>query len=138
GVGAVARVPNEGVVAGAQQGDVVAGPAAYQVVSLAAGQHVGIRTAVFRKADDAGLEGGGVDSVIAGEAVDRELVRGLGRGDVHRGREPADLYAATDRAGDDDVVVATGAVDDDTVHCTIAAAASGGQTEVDGGHAGAH
>src|SRR5204862_548123 len=40
GVGAVARVPNEGVVAGAQQGDVVAGPAAYQVVSLAAGQHV--------------------------------------------------------------------------------------------------
>ena len=63
-VAAVARVPHEGVVAGAQQRHVVALTAVDQVVALAADQHVGTVAAVERQFDQAGLQSAGIDDVV--------------------------------------------------------------------------
>ena len=58
-VAAVARIPDERVVAVAEKGDVVAAAADHGVVAVAADQHV-----VALAADD---------GVVAGAAVDREV-----------------------------------------------------------------
>ena len=83
----VARVPDERVVARAHQCHVVAVAADDQVVTLAAEQVVGAEPAVLRELDPVGFQGGGVDDVIAAEAVERQAVVGLLlEGDVHRRR----------------------------------------------------
>ena len=56
GVVVVARVPDEGVVAGAHQGDVVAVAAVDEVVALAAEEEVVAEAAVHRQLDAVGLE----------------------------------------------------------------------------------
>ena len=75
-VAAVARIPDEGVVAGAEQGRVVAAPADDDVVAGAAGDGVVAVAAVDREVDLAGLERRGIDGVVAGAAVDDERVVG--------------------------------------------------------------
>ena len=82
----VARVPDEGVVAGAHQRGVVAVAAVDQVVALAADEHVVAEAAVHRELDAVGLEAGRVDDVVAAEPVEDEPVVGrFGEEDVHRG-----------------------------------------------------
>ena len=84
GVAAVAGIPDEGVVAGAQQGQVVAAVAVDRVVpvaaeqrldALAAGERVVAVAAVERQRDRCRGQAGGVDRVVAAEAVDGELRR---------------------------------------------------------------
>ena len=92
GVVAVARVPLEHVVAGAEQRDVVAVVAEHEVVAVAAKDGVGALAAedgvvagarVDRELDDAGRHGGGGDAVVAAGPSDHErVVRSLGIGDV--------------------------------------------------------
>ena len=83
GVAAVAGIPDEGVVAGAQQGEVVAAVAVDRVVTgtaeqrldaLAAGERVVAVAAVERQRDRCRGQVGGVDRVVAAEAVDGECV----------------------------------------------------------------
>ena len=85
GVAAVARVPDEGVVAGAEEGDVVAPVAVDEVVAVAADEHVVAAAAedrvvagaaVDRQLDHAGGQGGRVDEVGPAERVDDERVVG--------------------------------------------------------------
>ena len=115
GVAAVARVPDELVVAVAHEGDVVAAAARDDVVAGAADQHVGAAAAddgvvavaaIDRQVDHAGGEPRRIDRVVAAEAVDDERVVGaFAAGDRHlRGQSrDGDRRAA---AGDRDVVVA--------------------------------
>ena len=86
---AVTRIPGERVVAGAEEGDVVAPPAGHGVVAVAAEEDVGARAAddgvvagaaVDGEADDAGRQRGRVDRVVAGAGVDRQRVAGIGDG----------------------------------------------------------
>ena len=83
GVAAVARIPDEGVVAGPEDREVVAavavdrvvaGAAAQRLDALAAGDRVVLRPAVERQGDRLRLEAGGRDGVVAAKAVDVELV----------------------------------------------------------------
>ena len=84
-VAAVARVPDEGVVAVAEQGHVVAAAADHgvvavaadqQVVALAAGDGVVAGAAVDGETDDARRQGGRVDRVVAVAGIDRQAVVG--------------------------------------------------------------
>ena len=89
-VAAVARIPDEGVVAVAEQRDVVAAAADHGVIAVtadqrvvagAAGDGVVAGTAIDGEADDAGRKAGSVDDVVASTALDDELVvGGLGAG----------------------------------------------------------
>ena len=83
GVAAVARIPDERVVARAHQRHVVAAVAVDGVVAVAAeqrldapatGEGVVAGAAVERQADRVGRERGGRDRVVAAEAVDDERV----------------------------------------------------------------
>ena len=95
---AVARVPDEGVVARAEEGHVVAIVAIDEIVAVAADQHVGALAAVDRvvagaaierELDDAGRKRRGRQRIVAAEAVDDEVVvRAFGVGDVDLGRQP--------------------------------------------------
>ena len=80
---AVARIPLEHVVAGAEQRDVVAVVAEHEVVAVAAEDRVGALAAehgvvagaaVERELDDAGRQRRRGDAVVAAEAVDDERV----------------------------------------------------------------
>ena len=82
-VAAVAGIPDEGVVAGAHQPRVGAAVSVDRVVAVAADQALGSGAsaegvasglAVEEERDGAAGEPGGVDRVIAGEAVDAELI----------------------------------------------------------------
>ena len=98
GVAAVARVPVEHVVAGAEQRDVVAVVAEDEVVAVAAEQRVvalaaedGVvaGAAVDGQLDDAGRQGRGGDGVVAAQRVDDERVVGpFAAGDVDRAGRP--------------------------------------------------
>ena len=104
-----------------------------EVVALAADDLVIAGAAIDREVDLAGLEGGGVDGVVAGEAVDRERVEGaLGAGERHLRRQSVDHHARA-AAGDRDGVVAGRAVDDHVVRrpVTLAAAHRARQVDVD-------
>ena len=83
GVAAVARIPDERVVAGAQERQVVAAVAVARVVSVAAeqgldapaaGERVVSCAAVQGQGDRPGRERRGRDRVVAAETVDVELV----------------------------------------------------------------
>ena len=91
-VAAVARVPLERVVAGAEEGDVVALLAVDEVVAVAAEQQVdavaaedGVvaRAAVDGDLDQRGQVAGGGEAVVAAVGVEHEL---LGGADVDRER----------------------------------------------------
>ena len=98
-VAAVARIPLEHVVAGAEEGGVVALLAVDEVVAVAAEQQVGAvaaedgvvaGAAVDRDADQRGEVAGGREAVVAAVHVDDELLGGAdvereGRG-IERGR----------------------------------------------------
>ena len=84
-VAAVARIPDEPVVAAPQKSDVVAAPADHIIVSIAAdegvcaltaGDGVVARAAVDREPDRSGAERGSIDFVVAAESVDDEPVVG--------------------------------------------------------------
>ena len=104
---AVARVPLEDVVAGAEERDVVAVVAEHEVVAVAAEQHVGALAAedgvvagaaVDRELDHAGRQRGGGDAVVAAEPVDdQRVVRAFRVGDVDLGREADDRHRACRR-----------------------------------------
>ncbi len=86
-VAAVARVPDERVIALAEERHVVAATANHQVIAAAAGQRVVAVTAVQHEIDMAGTERRSVDGVVAAEAVDGQRVVGtLGMGDDHLAR----------------------------------------------------
>ena len=68
GVAAVAGVPDERVVAGAHQGDVVAASAVDQVVARTSDQDVGTISAIERQRDHIRLQTARVDSVVAPRA----------------------------------------------------------------------
>ena len=82
--------------------------------------------------DLAGLEAAGLDDVVAGEAVDDQLVAGLGVIDGHLRREAEDRDLAAVR-GDDGDVVAVGGIDGHRVDLAVTgrAADRGGQVDVD-------
>ena len=67
GVAAIARIPDEGVVAGAELGDVVAATAVDEVIALAALDDVIAVAAVERELDLAGHDRRSVDGVVAGD-----------------------------------------------------------------------
>ena len=99
GVAAVAGVPDEGVVAVAEQGHVVAAAADDDVVAVAADQHVvalaagdGVvaGTAIDGEADDACRQVGRVDGVVAGAGIDRQRIADARMIDVDLRRQPGD------------------------------------------------
>src|SRR5262249_14303789 len=65
GVAAVARVPDEGIVAGAELGCVVAGATNYRVLALAAGEVIDPRAADEGQPDQVGGQVRGVQRVVA-------------------------------------------------------------------------
>ena len=139
-VAAVTRIPDEGVVAVAEQRDIVAATAdhgvvavaAYQgVVALASGDGVVAGTAIDREADDTGREAGSGDDVVASTAIDDELVVGsLGAGKGNRCGQAGDRDRAS-RSRHLNVVVAVGAVDGHAIGRAVAHAAAGCRCEVD-------
>ena len=118
-VAAVAGVPDEGVVAGAEERRVVATAAVDEIVALAADDDVIAVAAVERELDLAG-DRRGVDGVVAGEAVDYDLVVGIAARDRH-GRGKAHHRNSAVVAEDLDRVIAIGAVDDDGIRRTVVA-----------------
>ena len=85
GVVVVTRVPDEGVVAGAHEGEVVAVAAVDQVVALAAEEDVRAETAVHRQLDSVSLQACRVDDVVAAKPIDRQpIIRLLLEEHVHR------------------------------------------------------
>src|SRR5262249_18016299 len=111
--------------------DVVAGAAQERVVSLAADQDVVAVAAVRLELDRPGRQSRRLHDVVSPEAVDDQpVVRRLGAGDVHLGGQAEDGNAVL-VAGDNDRVVAGGAVDDDGVGLAVAGAAARGGPQVD-------
>ena len=112
-VAAVARVPDERVVAVAEKGHVVAATADHGVVAVAAEQHVvalasgdGVvaGTAVDRKVDPIGTELRSVDGVVAAEAVDDQGVEArIGAVDRHLRGQSVDEDRGVGAVGDADV-----------------------------------
>src|SRR5262245_12921701 len=127
----VARVPDEGVVAGTHLGHVVTVPTIDEVVALAASQRIVAQTAVDDQIDRAGRQAGGVDGVDPCLAIHSQLV--LSRdaaGDVDDGLQA--VYADAGRAAvDGDLIVRLRATDDDAVGLAVGHAASGRPREVE-------
>src|SRR6185312_4981763 len=119
GVVVVAGVPDERVVAGAEQRDVVAVAAVDRVVALAADHDVVAEAAVHLQADLAGGEAAGVDDIVAAESIDDQLVAGFGMIEDHLRLQAADDDLAADR-GDGDDVVAIGGIDGHAVDLLVA------------------
>src|SRR5262245_6885949 len=126
----VARVPDEQVVAGAQDGDVGAVAAIDGVVAGAAEDDIVAKAAVDLQADLAGGKTAGVDDVVAAQAVDGQQVRLVGVIDNHRRRQALDCDLAA-RRGDGDHVVAIGGVDGDGIALAVAAAAVERRRQID-------
>ena len=99
-VAAVARIPDERVVAVAERGGVVAAAAVDEVVAVAADERVvalaardGVvaGAAVDGEADDCGRQGRRTDGVVRRHPLDRQHIVGSFRTiDVHLRRQPAD------------------------------------------------
>src|SRR4051794_4885135 len=90
----VARTAVEHVERRAADEDVVAGLTEQRVRAGAADEDVGTVAAVLRQRERAGLQGAGVDDVVAREAVDVQSVVGpFGMQDVRPGGEPGDHHA---------------------------------------------
>src|SRR5262249_35254587 len=118
-VAAVARVPDERVIARTQQRHVVAGAAVDEIVALAADQRVLAGAPVQRKADLAGLESRGIDPVITRAAIDGQLVGGVGMKDGHRSAGAGDQDSPSADRKQIDRVVAGGAVESVPVRSLI-------------------
>src|SRR4029077_3372847 len=118
-VAAVAGIPDEGIVAGTKGGHVIAATANNGVVAGATGNGVVAVAAVDGEVDLAGMQPGSVDGVVTGASVDhKRVVGGLGVVDRHlRGQSVDDDRRAA--AGDADVVVAGGAIDDYAVRLAV-------------------
>ena len=105
----------EHVIPGAAQERVRACASAEDVVPVAA---VGAQLNRVRR------ESGAVDDIVTGECVDLQLVlRRLGVGDAHPGRQPGHADAAG-AAGRGDRVGTVGAVDDDPVGAGVVGGAA--------------
>ena len=132
GVVVVARVPDEGVVAGAHQGGVVAVAAVDQVVALAADEDVVAEAAVHRELDrrrPRGCVALMTSSPPRPLSVSRSLAAPVKKMfDVGLQAEHADAAGV---AGDAEHVGAVGAVDGDRVGRAVAAAVRAAQVEVD-------
>ena len=76
GVAAIAGIPDEGVVAGAEKCRVIAAATVDEIVAGAALDDVIAVAAIERELDLAGLDRGRVDGVVAGETIDDERVVG--------------------------------------------------------------
>src|SRR5262249_43192977 len=109
-----------------------AGPAEQGVVPGRADEHVVAVAAVGRQLQRARCQGGRVHRVVPGQAVDRQLVRGLGPGDADAGGQ-AEHRDAGRVARHDGGVVADGAVDDHGIRRPVAGA-GGREADVDVGH----
>src|SRR5262249_49701599 len=137
---AVARIPNERVVPGAELGNVVAAATDHRVAAVAADQQVGALAAgngvvagaaVDDEPDNARLQGAGIDRIVAGATVDDELVVcGFGTSDdhllgkaIHHGRRAG--------PGDLDVVGLRGAVDGHLIGRAVALTGSRHSRKVD-------
>ncbi len=129
-VAAVTRVPDERVVTRTHGGHVVAAPAIDEVVARAADDPVVAVTAVEREVDPAGGDRRRVDGVVAGAAIDDELISCFDASDRQPLRQPVDHQgpAAVDET---DGVVAIGAVDGHGVGLAITAVATERGAEVD-------
>ena len=136
GVVVIAGVPDEDVVAGAHQGLVVAVATVDQIVALAPEDDVDAEPTVHRQLDAVGFERAGVDDVVAPEAVQRQAVVGLLRGeDVHRRLQTEDVDPAG-VAGGAEHVGAVGPVDGDRVGGAVAATVGTAQVGPDRHHVG--
>src|SRR4029077_16617955 len=100
GVAAIARIPDEGVVAGAAEQIVIAAAAGDDVITIATKQPVGTvatgdgvvaRAAVHRNTDEAGETVAGGEGVGATVHVDDDV---LGSADIERERRRVDAIEA--------------------------------------------
>ena len=144
-IAAVAGIPDERIVVGAEQRHVVAAPAGDRIVAVAAQQMVGALaaddrivagSAVDRELEKSGGKSGRIDHVVAVEPVDGQIVGSLGVGDVDIRGEAIDADDPTSRC-DRDRVRACRAVHVHGVDRTIAATAAGAEVDVDLGKVGA-
>src|SRR5262249_59742460 len=125
------RIPNERVVARTKRRHVISGPTVDNVVAFAANNRVVAGAAVDREIDLAGIEPRRVDRVVTGKTVDRKrVVGGFGAGDLHLRRQAVDDDRIT-TAGDFDLIVAGGPVDDHGVGLAITLAASCRRRQID-------
>ena len=139
-IAAVARIPDEGVVAVAEKGDVVATSADHGVVAVTAEEHVialasgdGVvpGAAVDRQLYGSGGKASSIDDVVASTAVDDELIVGaLGAGEGDGSRQAGNCDRASHPAYLNGVV-AGGAIDGHAIGRAIAHAAAGCRREVD-------
>ena len=97
-VAAIARIPDERVVASAERGRIVAAPADDEIVPGTADDAVIAVTSIERDIDRTSAEPGRVDPVVASEPVDDEQVATLRAADRQLRGEPVD---ADRRAGSD-------------------------------------
>ena len=133
----VARIPDELVVAGAHQGEIVAVAAEDEVVARRSLERVGAdpRRAA-RSLYLSGRDAAGIDHIVAAEAAEDQPVGRLLIGDVNERKQAERVVSARHRRYAERVG-ATGGVDGDLVELTITAAARGGEIDVDAGGFGA-
>src|SRR5262249_33993277 len=139
-VAAVAGIPLENVVAGAEESGVVVPVAVDEIIAVAAEQAIGAgaaeqdvvaRAAIEGEAGHAGWQSRGRQSVVPIIPLDGErIVRALGRGDVHLGRQ-ADDGEGRSGSHDLDDVVAVGAVDGHRVGYAVAGGTADRPGEID-------
>src|SRR5204862_4125482 len=139
-IAAVARIPDEGIVAVAERSGVVAAPAGdgvvavaadQDVIAVAAGDGVVSGAAVDRQLHGSGLQTGGTDDVVATEGVDDEPVVGaLGAGKGDRCRQAGNCDEAPYSAHLNGVV-AGGAVDVHAIARAVAHVAARRSRQVD-------
>src|SRR5436190_3877634 len=136
-VAAIARIPDERVIAVAKGCDIIAAPAGYGVISVAAGESVVALTAGDDVVAGASVDhninegGGGIDRIVAPESIDRErVVGGFGAIDGYLGGEPRN----DDRAvvvDDADVIAARNTRDGYGISLSISDSAAGRSGKVD-------
>ena len=94
GVIVVARVPDEGVVAGAEERHVVTIATVDHVAALGAEDQIRTEAAVDRQPDGASLEAGGVDDVVTAQRIEDQPVLGIRGEQVRRRLETEDRDTA--------------------------------------------
>ena len=97
---------------------------------MPAEEHVVAGAPIQRQSDGAEGKTRGVDGVIAGAAVDDQLVATFGIEDRHRGGRAIHADDARVRKDRDDLVAGR-AVDRDAVHRAVAAACAAGKIDMD-------
>src|SRR5213078_3493921 len=128
-IAAVARIPDEGVVAVAEKRGIAAAAADHKVVALASDDGVVAGAAIDGEADDICRQARRTDDVVAGARSDgQHIVGGFRAIDVHLFRQPCDRNRST-RTRDDDGVVAGGAVDGHAIGRAVAHTTAGYSSE---------